>query len=80
MSDEEIEKISEQTALYKKIRPLVQGGKFYRLLSPFEGNQTAWMTVSQDEKEFLVITKDFPGGSLYQRTFDRSGGKSTLSG
>ncbi len=60
MSDEEIEKISEQTALYKKIRPLVQGGKFYRLLSPFEGNQTAWMTVSQDEKEFLVwYYKDF---------------------
>ena len=60
MSDEEIEKISEQTALYKKIRPLVQGGKFYRLLSPFEGNQTAWMTVSQDGTEFLVwYYKDF---------------------
>ncbi|MBQ9197973.1 MAG: alpha-galactosidase [Clostridia bacterium] len=26
-------------------------GEFYRLLSPFEGNDTAWMTVSQDKKE-----------------------------
>ena len=60
MEQKELEKISEQTQQYKKIRSLVQSGKFYRLLSPFEGNQTAWMTVSQDETECLVwYYKDF---------------------
>lgn len=60
MSDEELQQIAEQTALYKQIRPLVQQGKFYRLLSPFAGNQTAWMTVSQDGSEFAVwYYKDF---------------------
>lgn len=54
------QQIAEQTALYKQIRPLVQQGKFYRLLSPFAGNQTAWMTVSQDGSEFAVwYYKDF---------------------
>ena len=60
MSDGELQQIAEQTALYKQIRPLVQQGKFYRLLSPFAGNQTAWMTVSQDGSEFAVwYYKDF---------------------
>ena len=26
-------------------------GDFYRLLSPFEGNETAWIAVSKDRKE-----------------------------
>lgn len=26
-------------------------GRFYRLLSPFEGNETAWISVSEDQKE-----------------------------
>ena len=59
-ADGELQQIAEQTALYKQLRPLVQQGKFYRLLSPFAGNQTAWMTVSQDGSEFAVwYYKDF---------------------
>lgn len=38
----------------KKYRELIQKGVFYRLKSPFEGNETAWMVVSKDEKEALV--------------------------
>jgi alpha-galactosidase len=29
-------------------------GDFYRLLSPFEGNDTAWLVVSQDKTEAVV--------------------------
>ncbi|AGT32463.1 hypothetical protein M493_11065 [Geobacillus genomosp. 3] len=40
--------------MYKDVRRLVQFGTFYRLLSPFEGNETAWMFVSEDQSEALV--------------------------
>ena len=29
-------------------------GDFYRLRSPFEGNDTAWMVVSQDKKQAIA--------------------------
>jgi alpha-galactosidase len=46
--------VKQQIVLYKEIRQLVQFGDFYRLLSPFEGNETAWMIVSQDRREAFV--------------------------
>jgi alpha-galactosidase len=46
--------IKQQIYIYKIIRPLVQFGEFYRLLSPFEGNETAWMIVSKDKKDVIV--------------------------
>ncbi|MNW39513.1 Alpha-galactosidase [compost metagenome] len=45
----------DQIALYKQIRGLVQQGDLYRLLSPFEGNETAWMFVSRDQEEALLF-------------------------
>ena len=33
----------------------IQKGDFYRLLSPFEGNYTAWMVVSKDKREAVVF-------------------------
>lgn len=39
----------------KEYRELIQFGTFYRLKSPFEGNETAWMTVSEDKKTALVF-------------------------
>ncbi|ULO06779.1 alpha-galactosidase [Paenibacillus sp. 19GGS1-52] len=51
---EEKELVKEQVANYKEIRSLVQQGNLYRLQSPFEGNQTAWMFVSDDQREALV--------------------------
>ncbi|MGD7043116.1 alpha-galactosidase [Jeotgalibacillus proteolyticus] len=53
--DDHIRKVvAEQISLVKKERALLQFGDFYRLISPFEGNDTAWMTVSQDRSEALL--------------------------
>lgn len=54
-TDEEKVIVKDQVALYKEIRPLVQFGDFYRLLNPFEGNEAAWMFVSEDRSEALVM-------------------------
>jgi alpha-galactosidase len=54
-SERENEIVKAQVALYKDIRHLVQFGDFYRLLSPFEGNETAWMIVSEDQSEAAVF-------------------------
>lgn len=54
-TEEEKTTVKEQVALYKDVRHLVQFGDFYRLLSPFEGNETAWMFVSKDKKEAFVV-------------------------
>lgn len=50
-TEEEDAIVRAQVEYYKKVRPLVQFGDFYRLLSPFEGNETAWMFVSEDRSE-----------------------------
>ncbi|MDO4865506.1 MAG: alpha-galactosidase [Clostridia bacterium] len=44
----------EQIATANRTQALRLNGTFYRLLSPFEGNDTAWMTVSEDRTEALV--------------------------
>lgn len=54
-TDEERAIVRRQTALYKALRGLVQQGDMYRLKSPFEGNETAWMFVSPDKKEAVVF-------------------------
>jgi alpha-galactosidase len=55
IGEEENATMKEQVALYKEVRHLVQFGDFYRLLSPFEGNETAWMFVSKDQSEAFVV-------------------------
>ena len=40
--------------MMKKYRKLFQFGDFYRLKSPFEGNETIWMVVSEDKKTAIV--------------------------
>lgn len=54
LSQEELDKIKEQIIFMKKYRALIQQGTFYRLKSPFDGNEAAWMVVSKDQKEALV--------------------------
>ncbi|BBH19091.1 hypothetical protein Back11_04360 [Paenibacillus baekrokdamisoli] len=51
----EKEEVKRQVALVKEVRELVQFGTFYRLLSPFDGNETAWMFVSKDKKEAFLV-------------------------
>lgn len=54
-SEEEQVEVKAQVALYKEVRHLVQFGDFYRLLSPFDGNDTAWMFVSKDKSEAFAV-------------------------
>jgi alpha-galactosidase len=54
LTEEEKEEIKKQAAFYKEHRGLIRDGQFYRLLSPFTGNETAWMVVSSDQTEALV--------------------------
>lgn len=54
LTDEEIEKVKAQIVFMKKYRHIFQFGTFYRLKSPFEGNETVWMVVSDDRKTALV--------------------------
>ncbi len=54
LSEEEIEEVKEQIRFMKEYREILQYGTFYRLKSPFEGNETVWMSVSQDQKTALV--------------------------
>ncbi|MBQ7583239.1 MAG: alpha-galactosidase [Lachnospiraceae bacterium] len=49
LSDEEFETVKKQIEFLKKYRGLIQGGTFYRLLSPFKDNYCAWMVVSEDK-------------------------------
>ncbi|MEK8212056.1 MULTISPECIES: alpha-galactosidase [unclassified Paenibacillus] len=53
-SEEDKETVKRQIVTYKEIRGLVQRGDLYRLKSPFEGNESAWMFVSENKEEALV--------------------------
>ncbi|MCL6605474.1 MAG: alpha-galactosidase [Paenibacillus sp.] len=67
-TEEEKEIVREQVALYKELRNLVQFGDQYRLLSPFEGNETSWLIVSEDKSEAVVVYARVlaePNDSLY---------------
>ena len=54
LSQEELAQVREQIAFMKQYRSLFQFGSFYRLKSPFEGNETVWMVVSEDKKTAIV--------------------------
>lgn len=54
LSSQEFEEVKNQITFVKKYRRLLQFGNYYRLLSPFEGNESAWMVVSDDQKTAIV--------------------------
>ena len=54
LSDEEFAEVKDQIAFMKKYRDLIQFGRFYRLRSPFETDQAAWMVVSEDRSRAVV--------------------------
>ena len=54
LSAEEKEELKEQISLYKEIRETVQFGTLYRLKSPFNSNEVAWMMISEDKNEVVV--------------------------
>ena len=55
LSEDEILEVKAQIAFMKEYREVIQFGSFYRLKSPFEGNETVWMSVSEDKKTALVF-------------------------
>ncbi len=57
MSEEEKAEVRSHVELYKKIRPTMQLGRFYRLLTPAmgRGNETAWEFVSKDGSEIVLV-------------------------
>ncbi len=54
LSPKEQDMVREQIAFMKEYRELLQFGTFYRLASPFEGNITCWMVVSEDQTQAVV--------------------------
>ena len=54
LTAEERTQVRSQIAFMKQYRAVLQFGDFYRLLSPFESNFTAWMVVSKDRRTALV--------------------------
>ncbi|QNK39081.1 alpha-galactosidase [Caproicibacter fermentans] len=64
LSGKDTEEIKNQIKIYKEIRNTVQFGDFYRLLSPFEGEETAWIFVSKNQEkavayDFRTLAKPF---------------------
>ena len=54
LSEAELAEIKGQIAQYKTHRELIQFGSFYRLVSPFEGNNTGWMSVAKDKQRAVA--------------------------
>lgn len=54
LSDDEFELVKKQIEFMKENRELIQFGDFYRLRSPFENDQCAWMVVSEDKTKAIV--------------------------
>ncbi|MRY42792.1 alpha-galactosidase, partial [Parabacteroides distasonis] len=54
LSQEKKSIVKEQIKLYKEIRKTIQFGDAFRLLSPFESNEVAWMIISKDKYEIVV--------------------------
>jgi len=55
LDDTEKREMAAQVELYKQIRPLVQQGDFYRISSPFESNETAWIFVDEQQTEAVCM-------------------------
>lgn len=54
LTEKELEQMKEQITFMKQHRDLIQKGEFYRLESPFKGNQAAWEVVAKDGSEGLM--------------------------
>lgn len=55
MPEEEFEEVKKQVAFVKEYRKLIHTGTYYRLADPFATNEGAWMVVSEDQKEAIVM-------------------------
>jgi alpha-galactosidase len=65
-TEEEKEEVKREIKQYKELRAFLMSADMYRLKSPFEGNDTAWMFVSEDKNDifaayFRVLCEVNPG-------------------
>ena len=69
LTDEEREEVRQQICFVKEHRELLMKGTFYRLLSPFEGDEAAWIVVSEDRTEAMAgyYRQRQPANAPYQR-------------
>lgn len=51
LTENEKEDVKKQISQYKSLRKIIQFGDMYRILSPFGGNETAWIYVSENKEE-----------------------------
>ncbi len=59
LSPEEIAQVRAGITRVKALRETLLYGRFHRLLSPYEGHDTAWLTVAEDGSEaVLMLTRD----------------------
>lgn len=53
---------AEAVANFKRLKPVILEGDFYRLVSPYDGNHTAVMHVTKDQNKATLMAYDiFPG-------------------
>jgi alpha-galactosidase len=55
LSDADLAEVREQIQFVKAHRMTLLYGDFHRLLSPWEGNDTAWITVAPDQKSAIFV-------------------------
>ena len=55
LSADDLDKVRQQIKRVKTLRNTLLYGDFHRLLSPYEGNDTAWITVSKDKNEAVFM-------------------------
>jgi len=55
LSADELEKVRAQVKRIKELRTTLLYGDFHRLVSPYEGQDTAWITVSKDKNEAVFM-------------------------
>ena len=54
LSEDELNKIKVQVKEYRERQKLILSGTFWRLKSPFDGNETAWQVISSNNEEVLI--------------------------
>jgi alpha-galactosidase len=56
LTQQETEMLKTHIDLYKnEVRDIVQFGRMYRLISPFEGNSTAWLFINEDKSKVVLF-------------------------
>ncbi|PLS05561.1 alpha-galactosidase [Neobacillus cucumis] len=55
LSREEKELVRQEIQFYQQIKDIVQFGNLYRLIAPFEGMDTAWMYVDDNQGQAVVF-------------------------